>query len=91
MIERAKRVVVFVVLHPKLACDVDRFAGKAAFADGLPYFAFVEVACRRVDHPIAGFQGIQNTALGVTFSNLVDAEADRGHHDAVVQTYFLHL
>lgn len=85
-----KSVVVLVVLHPDLRRDEDRLAREAALADRFADFPLVEVGGRRVDRAVADFERVQNAALRVFLRDLKDAEADRGHHDAVVETNFLH-
>lgn len=90
-LERALGVVLGgCVLDPQLGGDEQILAGDAAGLDGATDGFFVVVGGGSVQQAIAGGESVGDGALGVLGGDLVDAEAEQRHRDAVVEGGGLH-
>ncbi len=78
------------VLDPELGGDEQVLAGDAAVLDRVADGVLVAVGGGGVQQPVAGGEGIGDGLLGLVGGDLVDAEAEDGHPDAVVQGDVLH-
>jgi len=85
LVEAVQGFVVAVVADPDLRLEEDLGPVEAGFGDGLADMAFVAVGGGDVDVPVAGRQRRLDGGAGLVGRGLEDAEAQRGHLDAVVQ------
>ena len=75
---------------PQFRRDEQVVARDAAGGDGAAHRFLVVVHGGRVDRAIAGLQGLGDGPLGLLGRDLVDAEAEDRHADAVVECYTVH-
>jgi hypothetical protein len=86
--ERGRGLLVAGVGDPELRGDEDLVAGDAALPDGVPDRGFAAVGRGGVDQPIADVQRFGDASLAlIQVGDLVHAEAERRHLDAVVQRH----
>lgn len=89
---RIFRLLLAIVLNPDLRGHEKIFPGHAALPDGLAHGRLVLVGRGRVDQAVADGDGVRQAALAdVEIVDLVDAEAQNGHLDAVVEGHLLHV
>lgn len=86
LLKPVQRLVVAVVGDPDLRLDEDLGAVQPRGADRLADLALVAVGSGGVDVAVAGRQRGLNGGGGLFVRALKDAEAERGHGDAVGQS-----
>jgi hypothetical protein len=78
------------VLDPQLGGDEQLFSGDAAVLDGAADGLLVLVRGGGVEQSVAGGEGVGDGLLGLLRRDLVDAETEDRHLDAVVEGDGLH-
>ena len=75
---------------PYLGGEEELFPGQAALGQGSTHAFLIAVGLGCVNAAVADLDGIQHTALGILRRGLVNAVAQLGHFDAVVQCNVFH-
>lgn len=92
LLESALAALVAGVADPDLRRDEKLLAGHAALFDGAANGFFVAVDRCRVDKAVAGGERIEHRLLAFGgIRDLIDAEAEKGHPDAVRKLCVFHL
>src|SRR4029453_1201838 len=85
LVEGVQGLVVAVVADPDLRLDEDLVTGEVRPVDRLADLALVQVRGSGVDVAVADLQSGCHGVPGLGGGGLEDAEAERGHRDAVVE------
>jgi len=86
LVQLLGRDVFAVLIGPELAGHPDTVTRDTAVLDGAADAALIAVCVGRVDVAVTGLQGRQHRIVSdFSFGDRIDAEAELGHHDAIVK------
>lgn len=91
LLERLSGRLITRVADPQFRGDEQLFAGNAAAMDGTSHGLLVAIGRGGVDRTVTDLQGVADRPFAnLRVRNLINAEAEDRHFDAVVQFYVFH-
>ena len=91
LLERLSGRLITRVADPQFRGDEQLFAGNAAATDGTSHGLLVTIGRGGVDRTVTDLQGVADRPFAnLRVRNLINAEAEDRHFDAVVQFYVFH-
>ena len=91
LVDRSGRFALAGVADPHFGGEKQVLARHAAAANAFAHATFVAIGLRRVDEPVAHFNGIGHTAGRLLIVDLKHAVAQRRHGETIVEFDVLHI